>query len=134
MSKSGMFIYNSQIKKIEKELLDEQKTRIRDAATYLRKKVRSRLKKSNPSIPGQPPKVRSGNLKKGIRYEARPDFAYIGAKGPAHHAHLLEFGTQQRKTKDGKNTGTVEARPFLFPTFVEEKEAVKEKLAGTWVK
>jgi HK97 gp10 family phage protein len=137
MLKNGVYLYKSQIKQIQKELEKEQKSRIRDAAVYARKKVRSKIKKSNSSAPGTPPKSRSGDLRKGIKYKVYPEYAFVGATGPAHHAHLMEFGTDERFTKEGKSTGRVDKtapRPFLFPTFLEEKETIKKKLAGVWVK
>lgn len=33
----------------------------------------------------------------------------------APHAHLVEFGTAQRFTDDGKSTGAAPAQPYFFP-------------------
>lgn len=48
--------------------------------------------------------------------------AYVGA-APARHAHLLEFGTGPRQTKDGKSTGQARAFPFLRPAWESGKAA-----------
>jgi hypothetical protein len=45
---------------------------------------------------------------------------YIGAK-PIGPSVLLEFGTVARHWKNGKSTGSVQARPFMRPAFEAEK-------------
>lgn len=49
--------------------------------------------------------------------------AYIGHKWPGGAAaHLLEKGTQERRTRSGKFRGRVVARPFFRPVFEQYKQ------------
>lgn len=41
--------------------------------------------------------------------------AQVGPSEP--HAHLVEFGTGERKHKSGKSTGVMPAQPFIRPAF-----------------
>lgn len=40
---------------------------------------------------------------------------YVGPKG--RHAHLVEFGTQERHQKSGKSTGAMPRMPFMRPAW-----------------
>lgn len=44
---------------------------------------------------------------------------YGGHRGQL--AHTFEYGTQQRFTKDGKDRGFIEARPFMRPALDQHK-------------
>lgn len=52
---------------------------------------------------------------------------YVGAS-PARHAHLVEFGTRERFTKDGKSSGVMPAFPFLRPAWESGKRAALDRL------
>jgi hypothetical protein len=91
--------------------------------------------------PGEPPAKRSGNLVKGILYvnDDKHHESKVGVGPPAHHAHLMEFGTQNRTVLNyrgvkgkQKNVGRVLPHPFVQPTFEEEAGAVKEILSERW--
>lgn len=51
-----------------------------------------------------------------------------GKKG--FHAHLVEDGTKQRKTKKGANRGIMPKNPFMEKTFIQTAPEV-EKALGT---
>lgn len=44
--------------------------------------------------------------------------------------HILEKGTSPRKTKDGKSTGRVKARPHIFKALRKSVINLKQKLKG----
>lgn len=128
------FTIKSYIKDIEKEIQQAEREKLKKAAQHVHKKIRDKIKHRRISQPGEPPGRYSGNLYKGIGYSVGKDEAIVGTKPPANHAHLLEFGTEQRTVKKtGKDAGKVVARPFLLPTFDEEKETVKNILSEKWV-
>ena len=60
----------------------------------------------------------STSLKKSQRKGRRDStrvFMYVGSWAP--HAHLIEFGTAQRKKASGSSTGFVSATPFMRPAW-----------------
>ncbi len=62
--------------------------------------------------------VRTGGLRDSITVKRprRGGTVKIGFKRPdSGKAHLIEFGTAPRTTKDGKSTGRVAAQPFMRP-------------------
>ncbi len=50
---------------------------------------------------------------------------YAGASA-LPHAHLVEFGTGERFTKDGKSTGTMPAEPFMRPAWDQHKSSMAD--------
>ena len=138
MAKWNQFEMKSFVKAIQKDLDKMEREKVQHAAKYLQGKIRDKIKTKRISQPGEPPGRFSGNLHKGIRYkiykEGSEYGALVGAGPPAYHAHLLEFGTEQRTVgKTGKDAGKVEARPFLLPTFDEEKEHIKLMMMERWI-
>jgi HK97 gp10 family phage protein len=134
MALKNQVVIKSFAKQIERDLKKGRREKLKKAGQHVRKKIRGKIKHKRISQPGEPPGRYSGNLYKGIRYEVREEEALVGAAPPAYHAHLLEFGTEKRTVgKTGKDAGKVEARPFIFPTFEEEKEEVKRILSEEWL-
>lgn len=136
MAGKNQIVIKSFIKETEKDLKKARRAKLQKAGQHIHKKVRDKIKTKRISQPGEPPGRYSGNLYKGIRYQVRDEDeeVLVGAQPPAYHAHLLEFGTERRTVeKTGKDAGKVEARPFLLPTFDEEKEEVKRILSEEWV-
>lgn len=57
-----------------------------------------------------------------------------GTPGYAPHAHLAEFGTGPRVTKDGRSTGQMPAHPFTRPAYDADKQGFIERFsAALWV-
>jgi HK97 gp10 family phage protein len=129
----------SDIRKVINELDKAQEKKLDIAAVHLRTKIKDKLKNKHTSFPGEPPGKKSGNLIKGVIFTRNPGKRFVGMGKPAYHAHLLEFGTGPRTVKNyrGKGVavavGSVAPRPFLIPTFEEEKENVKKLLSETWL-
>jgi HK97 gp10 family phage protein len=124
--------------------IDKSEKKVRSkAAQYLVKKMKEKVNdqyfKGYHSIPGEPPGKMTGNLQKGIGSKDidSEHKTLVGVGPPAHHAHLLEFGTVERYTpvKNGKprRSGRVAPRPFVFPTFQEEAENVGKILSERWL-
>ncbi len=137
MAKWNQFEMKSYVKAIQRDLDKLEREKVQHAAKYLQGKIRDKIKTKRISQPGEPPGRFSGNLHKGIRYktfkEGSEYGALVGAGPPAYHAHLLEFGTEERTVnKTGKDAGKVEARPFLLPTFEEEREYIKLMMMERW--
>lgn len=136
MNKSMSFI-SSVIKDLDKaqeKLLDK-------AAAHVRKKMKEKVSQRHTSKAGDPPGRQTGDLIKGIKFiREGSDKRLVGVGRPASHAHLLEFGTVPRTVKNyqGKKgvrvaVGRVLPRPFMQPTFEEEKGTVEKILSETWV-
>lgn len=126
---------NNYLKQVEKDIKRAEKLRRRKAAVHVSKVLRRKLSNRKVSAPGEPPGQDSGNLKKSVGYFVGKIFAIAGfkvRKGGAH-AHLLEFGTNERFHKDGKYAGRVEPRPSVGPTFREEAATVKAILSDRWL-
>ena len=113
------------------------------AAQHLVKKMKAKVSdvyfKGFHSQAGEPPGKISGDLRKGIGYlnEKAQHQTKVGVGPPAYYAHMLEFGTAERfvSTKGGKkrSVGRVLPRPFVYPTFEQEADAVKDILSEKWV-
>lgn len=115
------------------------------AAAYMKTKIKEKIKKRSVSQPNEPPGKRSGDLYKGVKVGRRgrdvnSEYRIVGMGPPAHHAHLLEFGTVPRTVKNWKGkkgqshtSGRVLPRPFMGPTFQEEAPAVERILSGAWI-
>ena len=50
-----------------------------------------------------------------------------GKKGFA--GHLVEYGTKQRKNKNGANRGKMTAKPFAKPAFEQTRQQVQDSIA-----
>lgn len=127
--------YQSFMKDVFTDIVKIEKETLKQAATHVRDKMKEKVSKKGRSLPGSPPGVRTGNLKKGIKFDIRDrDSALVGLGPPAHHGHLLEFGTLRRVTKKGKQLGRVLPRPFVRPTFEEESDTVRKIMEGQFTK
>lgn len=119
-------------KEIQKEIDKGEKAARTKAAQHLVKIMKEKVSRPERSEPGEPPGKFTGNLQKGIRYQNLPGETLVGVGPPAYHAHLAEFGTVERVTKKGKKVGRELPRPFVLPTFEEEKEEVKRIMSEQW--
>lgn len=127
MAKRGAFKFESYLKEVQRNVQKGYESDLREAADHMKKALRAKLKKmSGPSKEGEPPHLHTQNLKRGIASKLNKGGSwltgsvYVGFRAPAHHAHLLEFGTRERRRADGKPTGRVRKRPFFGVTFEEE--------------
>lgn len=63
---------------------------------------------------------------------------YAGVKHTAPDFHLFEFGTDDRKTKDGRDRGRIEATPMVRPGWekkrVEAVEVTRRELVERTIK
>lgn len=107
------------IKDAVKEIYREDKSLRGKAAQLVKERIKAKINKTQPSLPGEPPGKVTGNLLKGLSTENKKTVALVGFKAPAHHAMLLELGTKKMR-----------ARPMLFSTFEEEAGAIREILSG----
>lgn len=135
---------NSYIKETIRDL-QKAETRVRTkAARHLTKKMRAKVSdvyfEGYASQPGEPPGKKSGNLRKGIGYQNlnKQHRTKVGVGPPAFHAHMLEFGTQERfvpikGSAKKRKVGRVLPRPFVMPTFEEEQGTVKDILSEKWL-
>jgi hypothetical protein len=145
------------IKSITSEIDKISSEKTKEASEYLKEKIKSKISGTTRSGPGQPPARATGDLIKGVGYKkTSPTTALVGFHHPAEHAHLMELGTKIRSTKGRKskikkpkrgkkskenlerikqprNTGKVDKRPFLLPTFEEEKENIKKLMSTGWL-
>jgi len=77
---------------------------------------------------------KTGNLQKSIstftgKSKINPNVQVgASAKKKGTHAHLLELGTAPRKTKKGKFTGAVSAKPFMRPAYDATKNQAAENI------
>lgn len=129
--------FNSFVKEINRELGNAKDKKVQKAAKHMLKSLKRKLSKRGTSSPGDPPGRDTNSLRKGAAIKMvgkkADKSAIIGWTNPAQHAHLLELGTTERHTKDGKSTGKVDKRPSLVPTFLEEAGEVENILSGRWI-
>ena len=101
---------------IQKEAMEEMRdTAIDTSKTYGKKG-------HHPSLPGNPPAVDTGTLRRSITYQVDENelVGYVGSnlKNPPYGAYL-EFGTSRMKP-----------RPWLKPATEKSMEKIKEIMAG----
>ena len=106
---------------IQKEAMEEMRdTAIDTSKTYGKKG-------HHPSLPGNPPAVDTGTLRRSVTYQVDENelVGYVGSnlKDPPYGAYL-EFGT----TKDGKQI--IKPRPWLKPATEKSMDKIKEIMAG----
>jgi HK97 gp10 family phage protein len=129
----------SKISQVCRDLDKAQDRQLDRAAGYLRQKLKDKASKKETAQPGDPPGMNSGDLKKGIKFTREPGKRLVGVGRPAHHAHLLEFGTGPRLVKNYRGKGSPKMvgpqapRPFMIPTFEEEKGNVEKILSEPWI-
>lgn len=130
--KSGGAEFKSYINDVLKEMDKSEKNHRREAAKFAAEALRTGLaesarlhdmridaRKLGAKIPGRPG-MGYGHLYMGIDYYNGARAAYAGVFAPAHHAHLLEFGTKKSP-----------AYPFMVRTFVEISDKLKQILSAT---
>ena len=121
-----MIKYTSYTKDVFKDLETAEQELIKEASIH----VRDAMKETA----GRLFKKRSGNLIKGLSYNIIDrDTALVGPGPKAYHAHLLELGTIDRKTKKGHKKGRITKTPFIIPTFMEETQAVINIMRRQWI-
>lgn len=101
---------------IQKEAMEEMRdTAIDTSKTYGKKG-------HHPSLPGNPPAVDTGTLRRSVTYQVDENelVGYVGSnlKNPPYGAYL-EFGTSRMKP-----------RPWLKPATEKSMEKIKEIMAG----
>ena len=130
------FSYKSYTDSVLKDMDKAENAARVKAARHIADKMKEKLSVKHVSLPGQAPGKQSGDLVKGITTDNMKAHrkTLVGVKAPAHHAHLMEFGTAERIVKKtGRKVGRVLPRPFLGPTFEEEADTVREILSEAWV-
>lgn len=111
------------VKQVEKDISAGERKRRAEAGTYLKRKIRGKIRKSETSLPGEPPGRVTGNLLRGLASRNMRSQTIVGFRPPGYHALMLEFGTEN-----------MAPRPVLFPTMAEETPTLKKILSGLWVK
>jgi len=117
--------FDSYFKDIEKELDKQERAKRFKATKYLKKKLKQKAVQRFGA---------DSNITKGVlsKNKILPRESIVGLGDPAQHAHLIEFGTDNRFQKNGKGTGHVSADPFVFPLFNAEAGNVERILQEEW--
>lgn len=107
-------------KAVQKEAKQLTKTR----ATRGRNRQGRFTKGGTGSKPGQPPKRRTGNLNRSIRYKIGKTVAWVGTVKPkGAHGQLMKWGRRA-----SAKTGRLEPRPFMQPAL----DRVRSTLPLKW--
>lgn len=70
-----------------------------------------------------------GNLRKGVKTVYPSTSIATGiVKSTSPHAHLYEFGTQNRRTLTGANRGAMPPRPTAIPVFQRRRRSMNQAL------
>lgn len=109
----------------------ERRNRLK-ATRYITKKLKQEVKN----------KYGEGNLYKGIDYVHYDDLSKFGFTKPAQHAHLIEFGTDERFVKNYrgqkgvyKSVGRMkDDKPVFRPVVIREAANVGKILAEPFIK
>jgi len=150
VSNKTEFTFDSNVDNVIKGLGKEAEDRVRKATHHMRDEVNETLSGQRSgetykvpgtesayytaSAPGEPPASRLGNLRSSIgwkilekRFLGRMEI--IGRVGTP-----LEYGAKLETGEYPSGPDSQVARPWLGPTFVRERDAVKKILRrGTWL-
>lgn len=124
--------FYSRLEKASIHMLNEVDEKITGPRTGAEYRVPSTARKYTASAPGEPPAVRTGDLRRHMSYQLKREgseiFSAIGNK--LEYANYLEHGTTDAMGQD-----LMAPRPFLSPTFEEQRETIMRILGGevTWV-
>ena len=107
---------------------------LRNAAMAAMRIARKDAKKRAPEGP-------TGNLKRAIKVRSFTGVQGLAAVAGVYvdpriapHWHLVEFGTQDRRTKSGKRTGRATPKPFIRPAFDDNRLQIIEKFRSNLAK
>lgn len=109
-------------RELDKRITKASQRKVREGTNYMARKLRA-------AVPNRDGKKDTGNLKKGIKAEVRGLDASVVAKAPAHHFHIVEYGTEGRyHKKTGKYVGKVEPSYFARNTINTELPKVQQMI------
>jgi len=100
---------------------------LQQANTEAAKVLVSKAKSLAPEGPSGRTVDSIGTVKPNIK---RADELGVVLTGPrrgrygGHAAHLIEYGTKNRKNKRGANRGMMRAKPFMKPAYEQTKELI----------
>lgn len=125
-------------KAADKRLAELMEPRMKRAAAYVEGQVKRKISTLNPpphlnpSAPGDPPKVVTGNLRANIRHVVFKTkgriTGIVGVSRAVKYGRRLELGFTGI---DGKGRNVNQApRPFLVPTAIEERRRIARILGG----
>lgn len=126
----NVWSFSSNIDKINKEIAKGERRNRLKATRHMVSALKKRVKKE----------YGEGNLYEGIGLVHYKDLSKFGFKRPAQHAHLIEFGTDERFVKKWLKTnmphavGYMKKNPIFKETVLKEQGAVKAILSQPWVK
>lgn len=114
------------VKDINKEIYTHDRELRTKAARYMQRRIIRKLRSAPAeSVPGGVPAKKTGNLIKGVRTRNRKTFSLVGVRAP--HAHLVEYGHDV--IKNGVKVGEAAPRPFVAPTWDEERDKIINMLS-----
>lgn len=125
----GRFSFISLFDEVNRELYKGEKRNRAKAVSHVARKLRQEIKA----------RYGKGNLYKGVGTANEETQSQVGYHHPAQHAHLIEFGTDQRfvqnwmRTGRAKDVGSMKKRPLFVPILERETPKVKEILSQPWV-
>lgn len=128
-TRMGRFSFISLFDEVNRELYKGEKRNRARAVSHVARKLRQEIKE----------RYGKGNLYKGVGTVNEEIESRVGYKHPAQHAHLIEFGTDQRfvqnwmKTGKSKDVGMMKKRPLFVPILERETPKVKQILSTPWV-
>ena len=133
MNKKNNMVMSMQsfVKDINREIYTHDKELRTKAARYMQTKIIRKLRSAPAeSVAGGVPAKQTGNLIKGVRTRNKRTFSEVGVRAP--HAHLVEYGHDV--IRNGVKIGEAAPRPFVKPTWDEERSNVINILSELRVK
>ena len=130
--RANVWELTSYIADVNREIQKGERRNRLKATRYITKKLKQEVKN----------KYGEGNLYKGIDYVHYDDLSKFGFTKPAQHAHLIEFGTDERFVKNYrghkgvyKSVGRMKNdKPVFRPVVLREAANVGKILAEPFIK
>ena len=112
---------------IDKELQRISRKRRTEAAAHVKKKLKQKTTQRFGAGSG---------ITEGVGSKHMKSVSLVGIGPPGQHAHLIEFGTDDRYHLSGKRkgryTGHINADPFVEPVYRAEASTVRKIMTKEW--
>ena len=104
------------MKALRKKVARARRMWLQDSARRVRLEAKRSIRKSKePSEPGEPPKSKSGKVRKSIFYKVGRRDAWVGPTRPeGSHANILEGGAEH-----------MDPRPFMGPALERARPKIR---------
>lgn len=122
----GLDAFQAALKALPQEFHDEGMAVVKATTEAAAAEMRAAYPERDYGAPGK-----RGNLRKGVKVDFPSMSILVGiARSTSPHAHLYEFGTQERTTAHGAHRGSVRPHPVTVPIARKRRNQMVDSLVA----